>query len=201
MKIDLATLDPENNSHISIFEGGTAKDSIYVHFGAINPLPIWNYIENVNGLNHLSKAYKKAYSHQEMEEIIGLTLAGEFEGKSLELHTNCIEFLSSRYAENFNVYFINMFGAYICINDLILNTDKRFKRKFFYANNFPKLALSGELDVYLWDVYIPNYYKMLEDERVIAKETFDLDKWRAEQDDFYKKVSDLLPIDWMEDKE
>ena len=200
MKIDLAVVDPENNSHISIFEGGSAKDSIYVHYDAINPLPIWNYIENDNGLKHLSAAYKKAYSHREMEEMVQLILAGEFEGKHLDLHTNCIEFLSSRYTENFNVYFINLFGAYVCINDLILGTDKRFKRKFYYANNFPKLALNGELDTYPWDVFIPNYHKMLEDEQIIAKETFDIDKWRAEQAEFYKKVSDLLPVDWMDDK-
>lgn len=35
MKIDLAVVDPENSSHISIFEGGSGRFGIYYRDGYI----------------------------------------------------------------------------------------------------------------------------------------------------------------------
>lgn len=124
--------------NIEIVKRGTSGKTIFVHADSVG-FPL-NFATDV-------------LSYEEMKRKLA-----DFGDKG-EVRTYCYEFFDSRLTEEYTVIFINKHVIDICLNDLLLNIDPRFKRTYRYGNNFPKLAAAGEFDtdVY-WDWHMNETY-------------------------------------------
>lgn len=124
--------------NIEIVKRGTSGKTIFVHADSVG-FPL-NFSTDV-------------LSYEEMKRKLA-----DFGDKG-EVRTYCYEFFDSRLTEEYTVVFINKHVIDICLNDLLLNIDPRFKRTYRYGNNFPKLAAAGEFDtdVY-WDWHMNETY-------------------------------------------